>query len=190
MVGSNFDEKEYRKEIRKIRSKLFKESRKIRGASNEASQFLPSKIKEIEKSRGRKTFKSMTLKELRIYYRDIQEIAGLKSSTLEGAISVRDEAKDMASKLTDMTDEQKDRFFSIYGKLYEYSKGLVKDFRYEIFGSTIDYVNKYGQESADFALYTLLDKFQELYEEYGNIYSKEFKDEFVQFIEMFREFPK
>lgn len=189
MLGSNFNEKELRKEIIRERRKLVRDVRDIEGYSKSASQFLPQRWKEMERERGKRPFSEMSKSELRKYYRDIKYLQSLKSTNLQGALEVHEQAKDLASKLPEMTEQQKDTFFNIYGKLYEHSQSLLKDYKYEIF-SLIDVSNKFGESGADFALITLLDAFDSLMERGKDIYDEEFKDEFVSLIEMLRSLAK
>ncbi len=187
MLGSNKNITELKKDIQRIERNLSKRAKNIEGRGELAFQYLPQKLKEL-KGEYSKPLKDMSQSELRSYYRQLVNIGENKSSTVKGAIQAQESFGYVASKLPNLTAEQKSRLFRLYGKIYEQFTEISKDFKYELLDVAVDTVEIYGERGSEDILEQLLYEFEDLELERGEYADEEYRGKLLQIIDRLRKF--
>lgn len=133
--------------------------------SSSSPQYAVNDFKEIVKSMPSK-LSDASDKELRNLYRDLRYINSLKSSTVKGAKEVQEKFKPIADKLEALSENTRDKFWTVYGKLYEATGGRLEQFKYELFETNIDYI--YGGGETDTLEYSIISLYDETLKELGS----------------------
>lgn len=187
MLGSNKNNTELKKDIRRIERNLRARAKNIEGRGELAFQYLPQKLKEL-KEKHPKNLEDMSQTELRSYYRHLVNIGQNKSSTVKGAIQAQEDFGYIANKLPNLTENQKSRIFRLYGKVYEHFTEIAKDFKYELLEVATDTVEIYSERGSEDVLEQLLNEFEDLELERGKYNDAEYRRGLLQIIEKLRLF--
>lgn len=160
-------DKELRQEIYKLRRELRADMQDIRQALK-SERNLPDyalrDFREAEKSMREKSVSKQDRKELQSTYRNLQYIRGLKSSKAENLQDVYNKVTkriDDVSKINNadlnyfLQHADKDvvkMFWDIYKGTFEGASGIRENFKYELFGTIVDYIESGGLNEKYFAL--------------------------------------
>ena len=188
MLGSNKNITELKKDIRRIERNLSARAKNIERRGELAFQYLPQKLKEL-KGEYSKPLKDMSQSELRSYYRKLVNIGQNKSATVKGAIQAQENFGYVASRLPSLTEEQKERLFRFYGKIYQEFTQNALDFKYELLEVATDVTEIYGERGTEDVLEQLLNEFDDLeLEKRGKISDEEYRNELLQTLHRLRMF--
>lgn len=121
-------------------------------------------FRDLEK-RIPKRLKTLSDKELRTLYRDLRYINALKSSTVRGAKKAQKTFEPIKSTLETLSKSSQDKFWEVYGRMFERLGGTLENYKYEIMNADIDYILQ-GQD-VDQTTKELIKKFDETLEELG-----------------------
>ena len=163
MLASNLTTKEMRKESRRLIKNLSRRIARIEGLGSTAPQYAVNKYRELEKKIP-KRLTQLSDTDLRTLYRDLKSINSLKSSTVKGAMSTQSKLDELTEKMqvdgkystlrelfSSLSPKTRDSLWEFYGKTYDtMGKGIADKFKYELFGTAIDYV--YGGEDIERAV--------------------------------------
>lgn len=153
-LSSQMTDTELRKEIYNLRRDLRQRLGEVRAEAKTSPTFyhesadtdrkIEKKIiarsalehfKEAEKTMRKTAVRDMDTKQLRNMYRDLKYIAGLKSSTLEGATITASRYDPFAKTMESLSEDMRNLVWDVYSKLYaERGTGLER-YKYEIFES-------------------------------------------------------
>lgn len=189
MLGSDFTREEYIKEIRRLERNLKQRAKKIERRGNLASQNLPNKLREL-RNKYPDILTTMSKAEARSYYRELRNLDTMKSSTVKGATDVRQSFGYVEDKLSNFTDEQKEKLFQLYGKVYENFIIYAQEFKYEILETAADIVDQYSGGDVDRLTEEIINELEDLYErEQLNDYTQEeLQDDFLQLMHKIQQF--
>ena len=166
MVSSELNSEQLVKEIRKINKNLSRRLNRIEKRGLEVSAFAINQYKELkEKMPKGKELRKLDKNELQSYYRDIKYINSLKTSTVKGALNTKNRFEPVQEKLNALSQDKRDKFWEIYGKLYSYNPYLEK-FKYEIFDESIDEV--YAGEEPDKYVLELINEYDAIVKGLGS----------------------
>lgn len=82
--------------------------------------------------------KSMDDKTLRSMYRDLKYIDRLKTSTVKGAKIAHENFKEIEGELGSFSPNTREKFWSVYNKLYERTGSLIEYFKYDAFSNILN----------------------------------------------------
>lgn len=166
-LTSRMTPKELRKEIYSLRRQLrtnLKGVRELQKFSPLVPRYATNKMKELEKQMRQTSVRKMEEKELRNLYRDLNYISGLKSSTPAGAMETAERFEPLRQRLNNFSESLRDKFWRIYGKIYESSNGTIDKFKYTIFESDlIDEISSATDE--DELVQRIIEEYDETYKE-------------------------
>lgn len=162
MLSPNINAKEKRKEIRKLITNLSKRVNRIEALGDKVPQYATKSFRSLQKKIP-KRLTSLDDEELTKLHRNLRYINSLKTSTVKGAIKAQEEYEPIKAKIQALSPEKRREFNRIYNKLYEETGNLTERFRYEVYGTAIDYV--YGGVDIDEVYAKVKEIFDEAYEE-------------------------
>ena len=165
MIGSTYlSDKELKKEIKRYTDKLRKRIKRIRVLGDKAMQDAVAKFDEYINNRKKITPKTERA-ELLSYYRQLRYIDSLKSSTVKGALATKNKFEPIRDRLNTLSKTQQEKFWEIYGKLYE-TNATMEKFKYEIFNESIDEV--FGATETDKIVQDIIDEYNETLKDLGS----------------------
>lgn len=170
MLSSQLAPQEMRKESRRLIKNISRRISRIEGLGESTPLYAVNLYRDLEKTIP-KRLTELSDKDLRTLYRDLRYINSLKSSTVKGALQAQQKFEPIKAKLSVLSKETQDKFWSIYGRLYEKTGGEMEKFKYELFETNIDYI--YSGSSVD-------DAFEEIINEYNASLEDEDTDEEVR----------
>lgn len=170
MLASNLTEKEMRQDVRRLIKNISRRVKRIESAGDTASQFSAIRFRELEKNLPRK-LTDLSKQELKNLHRDLRYLQGLKTSYLKGASKAKSSFENIREHLGSLSKKSQDKFWEIYGKLYNQTSGLLEKFKYEIFETNIDYI--FSGEEVDKAVFEIEDLFRETIKELGSAADEE-----------------
>ena len=157
MISSELTEEQLVKEIRRVNKNLSRRLTRIEKRGLEASTFALNKYKDLK---GRlptgRELRKLDKKQLQSFYRDIKYISNLKSSTVKGALATKNKFEPI---------REQEKFWEIYGKLYE-TNATMEKFKYEIFNESIDEV--FGATETDKIVQDIIDEYNETLKDLGS----------------------
>lgn len=121
--------------IRSLKSRIAN----VEGLGASAPQHAVNLFRELEKTIP-KRLTSLSDKELRTLYRDLKYINALKSSTVQGAKRAQKTFEPIRTTLESLSKPTQDKFWSVYGRMFERLGGIFEDYKYEIMNADIDYI--------------------------------------------------
>lgn len=154
------DRKTIQTETRRLIKNLSRRIARIEGKENLAQYT----VKEYKKLEIPKKLKELDDKELTKLYRDLKYVSNLKTSTVKGARTAYNKFEPVKEKLNVLSPEVRDRFWSVYGKLYERNP-TMEHFKYEIFDTSIDYI--FGGQESDQAVKDIINEYDKTLKELG-----------------------
>ena len=154
-----------RKESRRLIENVSRRIARIEGLGETAPQYAVKAYRELEKRIPDKLTK-LSDKELQNLYRDLRYINALKSSTVKGALSTQAKFEPIKSKLEALSPKTREKFWEIYGKVYERTGGTMENFKYELFEANIDYI--YGGQDVDEAVNEIIGEYDKTLRELGS----------------------
>ena len=166
MISSELTEEQLVKEIRRVNKNLSRRLTRIEKRGLEVSTFALNKYNDFkEKLPVGRELRKLDKKQLQSLYRDVKYISNLKSSTVKGALSTKNKFEPIRDKLNTLSKTQQEKFWEIYGKLYE-TNATMEKFKYEIFDESIDEV--FGATETDKIVKEIIDEFNETLKELGS----------------------
>ena len=163
MKAANLTDKELRKEIRRLDRNLSRRIANIEGLGSSAPQYAINRYREATKDV--KSLSALSNKQLVTLHRDLRYIDALKSSTVKGAKDVAIKFEPIREALEALSPNMRDKFWEIYGKLYERTGNTMEGFKYEIFATNVDYI--YGGQEVDKAVFDIINAYDETREQLG-----------------------
>lgn len=128
-------------------------------------RYAAQQFRELQASTP-KNLNKLSDKELRTLYRDLRYIDRLKTSTVKGAKQAQAKFEPIREKLEPLSQPLKDKFWEIYGKVYEELGGTAERFKYEVFDVTTDYI--YDGADTDKAVLDIVEQYRTALKELGS----------------------
>ena len=139
MISTQLTPKQIIREISRLRRNISKRLSNVEGLGDTAPQYAINRFRDLEKDIP-KNLRTATESKLRTIYRDLRYINSLKSSTYKGAKNIQQTFEPIKEKLNALSPETRNKFWEMYGKLYERTSGTLENFKYQIFQTNIDYI--------------------------------------------------
>ena len=166
MISSELTEEQLVKEIRRVNKNLSRRLTRIEKRGLEVSTFALNKYNDFkEKLPVGRELRKLDKKQLQSLYRDVKYISNLKSSTVKGALSTKNKFEPIRDRLNTLSKTQQEKFWEIYGKLYE-TNATMEKFKYEIFNESIDEV--FGATETDRIVQDIIDEYNETLKDLGS----------------------
>lgn len=170
MLATQLSPKEIRQESRRLIKNLSRRIARIEGLGPSAPQYAVKEYRELEK-RIPKRLTELSDKDLFNLHRDLRYINNLKTSTVKGALHTQEKFEPIKTKLEALSPETRDKFWEIYGKLFEIMGGTFENYKYELMETNIDYV--YGGQDVDVAVSDIISEYNRTLEELGSFVTDE-----------------
>lgn len=158
------DRQTIEQESRKLYRNLSRRIKAIQSQETPVADYAVKDFRELQEKYPRK-LADMNDKQLREYYRDLRYISGLKTSTVKGALEAAKTFNPIVEKLRVFSPKTEDKFWKIYGKLFE-NNALLEKFKYEVFESI--QTQLYGGLDVDDIIQNIEEAYQEAQEEGAN----------------------
>ncbi len=163
---SNLSDATLRKRIYSLRKELRSDIEAIQTHINEGV-WLPTyaidKFASVSEKMPQKSVYSMDRKELLSTFRALQYVRGLKASTVKGAYESMESIEPIKSMVKGLSPKMQNKFWRIYGRIYDESGGLAERFKYELIQSASEYVfggGKMQDEELDYFIEQIMREYR------------------------------